>query len=105
MRRGRFGCGCTQGIQAQTLANVYLAVDNDLEIIPVINKIDLPSADPDMAVREIEDFIGLPAQDAPRISAKEGLNIDQVLEAIVSRIPSPAETQDKPLRALIFDSF
>ena len=72
----------TQGIQAQTLANLYLALDNDLEIVPVINKIDLPSADPDMAVREIEDFIGLPAEDAPRISAKEGINIDQVLEAI-----------------------
>ncbi|MBR5995645.1 MAG: translation elongation factor 4 [Eubacteriaceae bacterium] len=94
----------TQGIQAQTMANVYLAVDNDLEIVPVINKIDLPSADPEMAVREIEDYIGLPAQDAPRISAKEGINIDQVLEAIVTRIPHPEDNNDKPLRALVFDS-
>ncbi len=95
----------TQGIQAQTLANVYLALDNNLEIIPVINKIDLPSADPDMAIREIEDFIGLEAQDAPRISAKEGINIEDVLEAIVKRVPPPKATQDEPLRALIFDSY
>ena len=95
----------TQGIQAQTLANLYLALDNDLEIVPVINKIDLPSADPEMAVREIEDFIGLPAEDAPRISAKEGINIDQVLEAIVSDIPAPEDRDDEPLRALIFDSY
>ncbi|MCR4893458.1 MAG: translation elongation factor 4 [Eubacteriales bacterium] len=95
----------TQGIQAQTLANLYLALDNDLEIVPVINKIDLPSADPDMAVREIEDFIGLPAEDAPRISAKEGINIDQVLEAIVSEIPAPENRDSEPLRALIFDSY
>ena len=95
----------TQGIQAQTLANLYLALDNDLEIVPVINKIDLPSADPDMAVREIEDFIGLPAEDAPRISAKEGINIDQVLEAIVSEIPAPPDRDGEPLRALIFDSY
>ena len=95
----------TQGIQAQTLANLYLALDNDLEIVPVINKIDLPSADPDMAVREIEDFIGLPAEDAPRISAKEGINIDQVLEAIVRDIPAPEDNDDRPLRALIFDSY
>lgn len=95
----------TQGIQAQTLANLYLALDNDLEIVPVINKIDLPSADPDMAVREIEDYIGLPAQDAPRISAKEGINIDDVLEAIVRDIPAPEDNDDNPLRALIFDSY
>lgn len=95
----------TQGIQAQTLANVYLAMDNDLEILPVINKIDLPSADPDMAIHEIEDFIGLPAQDAPRISAKEGINIDQVLEDIIAKIPPPENNDDKPLRALIFDSY
>ena len=95
----------TQGIQAQTLANVYLALDNDLEIIPVINKIDLPSADPEMAIREIEDFIGLSAEDAPLISAKEGINIDAVLEAIVNRIPAPEDNEDKPLRALIFDSY
>ncbi len=95
----------TQGIQAQTLANVYLALDNNLEIIPVINKIDLPSADPDMAIREIEDYIGLPAEDAPRISAKEGLNIEDVLEAIVKDVPPPENNDDKPLRALIFDSY
>ena len=95
----------TQGIQAQTMANVYLALDNDLEILPVINKIDLPSADPEMAVREIEDYIGLPAEDAPRISAKEGINIDEVLERIVTDIPAPENRNDEPLRALIFDSY
>lgn len=95
----------TQGIQAQTMANVYLAMDNDLEIVPVINKIDLPSADPQMAIEEIEDFIGLPAQDAPLISAKEGIHIDEVLEAIVTRIPPPVDNSKKPLRALIFDSY
>ena len=95
----------TQGIQAQTMANVYLALDNDLEILPVINKIDLPSADADMAVREIEDYIGLPAEDAPKISAKEGINIDEVLERIVSDIPAPENRNDSPLRALIFDSY
>ena len=95
----------TQGIQAQTLANVYLALDADLEIIPVINKIDLPSASPEMAIREIEDYIGLPAQNAPLISAKEGINIEDVLEAIVQNVPPPAATQDEPLRALVFDSF
>lgn len=95
----------TQGIQAQTLANVYLAMDNNLEIVPVINKIDLPSADADMAIREIEDYIGLPAQDAPRISAKEGINIEDVLEAIVKEIPAPEDNDEKPLRALVFDSY
>ena len=95
----------TQGIQAQTLANVYLALDADLEIIPVINKIDLPSASPEMAIREIEDYIGLPAENAPLISAKEGINIEDVLEAIVQNVPPPAATQDEPLRALVFDSF
>lgn len=95
----------TQGIQAQTLANVYLALDNELEIVPVINKIDLPSACPEMAIKEIEDYIGLPAQDAPLISAKEDINIDQVLEAIVCKIPPPDNNDDKPLRALVFDSY
>ncbi|MBR6801933.1 MAG: translation elongation factor 4 [Eubacteriaceae bacterium] len=95
----------TQGIQAQTLANVYLALENDLEIIPVINKIDLPSADPEMAIREIEDYIGLPAEDAPRISAKEGINIEDVLEAIVQNVPAPQDNDSEPLRALIFDSY
>ena len=95
----------TQGIQAQTMANVYLALENDLEIIPVINKIDLPSADPEMARREIEDYIGLPADEAPLISAKEGLNIDDVLEAIVRDVPHPEKKNKEPLRGLIFDSY
>ena len=95
----------TQGIQAQTMANVYLALENDLEIIPVINKIDLPSADPEKARREIEDYIGLPADEAPLISAKEGINIEDVLEAIVKDIPSPKENNKQPLRGLIFDSY
>ena len=94
----------TQGIEAQTLANVYLALDNDLEIIPVINKIDLASADPENAIREIEDIIGLPAEDAPLISAKTGLNVEDVLERIVSDIPAPRGDADAPLKALIFDS-
>lgn len=93
-----------QGIEAQTLANVYLALDHDLEVFPVINKIDLPSADPDKVVEEIEDVIGIEAQDAPRISAKNGLNIEDVLEAIVQKIPAPAGDVDAPLQALIFDS-
>ena len=95
----------TQGVQAQTLANAYLAVDNDLEILPVINKIDLPSADPDAAKREIEDIIGIPAEDAPCISAKMGLNIQEVLERIVKDIPCPKGSTEEPLRALIFDSY
>ena len=93
-----------QGIEAQTLANVYLALDHDLEIMPVINKIDLPSADPDRVVAEIEDVIGLEAQDAPLISAKSGLNVDQVLEQIVEKIPAPQGDPDGPLQGLIFDS-
>lgn len=95
----------TQGIQAQTMANVYLALENDLEIIPVINKIDLPSADPEMARSEIEDYIGLPADNAPLISAKEGINIEDVLKAIVKEVPHPMEKNKEPLRALIFDSY
>ena len=94
-----------QGIEAQTLANVYLALDNNLEIIPVINKIDLPSADPQRVIHEIENVIGLPAQDAPLISAKNGINIDQVLEAIVRRVPAPSGSIDNPLQALVFDSY
>ncbi|MBQ4446726.1 MAG: translation elongation factor 4 [Clostridia bacterium] len=95
----------TQGIEAQTLANVYLALDNELEIIPVINKIDLVSADPDNAIREIEDIIGLPAEDAPRVSAKTGLNVEEVLECIVTDVPAPKGDPEAPLKALIFDSF
>ena len=93
-----------QGVEAQTLANVYLAIDNNLEILPVINKIDLPSANPEMAVKEIEDIIGIPAEDAPRISAKNGVNIEEVLERIVTDIPAPSGDENKPLKALIFDS-
>ena len=93
-----------QGIEAQTLANVYMAIDNDLEVVPVINKIDLPSAEPERVIEEIEDVIGLEAQDAPLISAKNGINIDAVLEAIVEKIPAPDGDPDAPLKALIFDS-
>ena len=93
-----------QGVEAQTLANVYLALDHDLEIMPVINKIDLPSADPERAINEIEDVIGIEAQDAPLISAKNGINIEDVLEQIVTKIPAPEGDSEKPLQALIFDS-
>lgn len=93
-----------QGIEAQTLANVYLALDHDLDVFPVINKIDLPSADPDRVIEEIEDVIGLEAKDAPQISAKAGINIDQVLEQIVQKIPAPVGDRNAPLQALIFDS-
>ncbi len=95
----------SQGIEAQTLANVYLALDNNLEIIPVINKIDLPNARPDEVKKEIEDVIGIPAEDAPCISAKTGLNVKQVLERIVTDIPAPNGNVDAPLQCLIFDSF
>lgn len=95
----------TQGIQAQTLANCYLALDNDLEIAPVINKIDLPSSRVDEVKQEIEDVIGIEAENAPMISAKTGLNIDQVLEEIVERLPAPEGDEDAPLKALIFDSY
>lgn len=94
-----------QGIEAQTLANVYLALEHDLEIVPVINKIDLPSAQPEHVKKEIEDVIGLDANDAPLISAKNGINVEQVLEKIVSGLPCPEGDEDKPLRALIFDSY
>ena len=95
----------SQGIEAQTLANTYLALDHDLEIVPVINKIDLPSADPEKCAEDIENIIGIEAADAPRVSAKSGINIDQVLEAIVNKIPSPDADDTKPLKALIFDSY
>lgn len=94
----------TQGIQAQTLANTYLALDHNLEIIPVINKVDLPSADPDLVAHEVEDVIGIEALDAPRISAKTGLNVKEVLEAVVKRLPPPGGSIENPLQALVFDS-
>jgi len=93
-----------QGIEAQTLANVYLAVDHNLDVMPVINKIDLPSADPQRVINEIEDVIGIEAQDAPLISAKNGINIEEVLEQIVTKIPAPSGNPEAPLKALIFDS-
>ena len=95
----------SQGVEAQTLANVYLALDNNLEILPVINKIDLPNARPDEVKKEIEDIIGLPAQDCPCISAKTGLNVEEVLERIVTDFPAPKGNKENPLKCLIFDSF
>ncbi len=95
----------TQGVEAQTLTNVYLALDNDLEILPVINKIDLASADVEGTIKEIEDVIGLPADDAPQVSAKVGLGIDKLIEAIIQKLPPAKVEEDKPLKALIFDSF
>ena len=94
----------SQGVEAQTLANVYLAIDNNLEILPVINKVDLPNARPEEVKKEIEDIIGIPAEDAPCISAKSGLNVDQVLERIVTDLPAPTGDKNKPLTCLIFDS-
>ena len=95
----------SQGIEAQTLANTYLAIEHDLEVFPVINKIDLPAADPERVANEVEDIIGIPAMDAPRISAKNGINIEEVMERIVTEVPAPAGDDDKPLQALIFDSY
>ena len=94
----------SQGVEAQTLANVYLAIDNNLEILPVINKVDLPNARPDEVKKQIEDIIGIPAEDAPCISAKTGLNVDEVLERIVTDIPAPTGDENAPLKCLIFDS-
>mgnify|MGYP000034239125 FL=1 len=93
-----------QGVEAQTLANVYLALDHDLDVVPVLNKIDLPSADPQRVIEEIEDVIGIEAEDAPQISAKTGLNVDQVLEEIVAKVPAPTGDPKASLQALIFDS-
>ncbi len=95
----------SQGIEAQTLANTYLAIDHELEVVPVINKIDLPSAQPEHVIKEIEDVIGIPAEDAPRISAKTGENVESVLEEIVNMIPAPSGDENAPLQALIFDSY
>jgi len=95
----------SQGIEAQTLANTYLAIEHDLEVVPVINKIDLPSADPERVASEVENVIGIPAMDSPRISAKMGTNIEEVLERIVTDIPAPKGDPEKPLKALIFDSY
>ena len=93
-----------QGIEAQTLANVYLALDHNLDVMPVINKIDLPSAEPERVKNEIEDVIGIEAEDAPLISAKNGINIEQVLEQVIEKIPAPEGDPEAPLKALIFDS-
>ena len=93
-----------QGIEAQTLANVYLALDHDLDVVPVLNKIDLPSAEPERVINEIEDIIGIEAQDAPQISAKTGEHVEEVLEQIVEKIPAPGGDIHAPLKALIFDS-
>jgi GTP-binding protein LepA len=95
----------SQGIEAQTLANVYMAIENNLEIIPVINKIDLPHADPEKVMKEIEDVIGIPAEDAPRVSGKSGIGVDQLLEDIVRRVPAPKGLRTNPLQVLIFDSW
>ena len=94
----------TQGVEAQTLANTYLALEHDLELVPVLNKMDLPSADPDRVAQEVEDVIGLPAMDAPRISAKAGIGIQEVLEQVIAEIPPPSGDEEAPLKALIFDS-
>ncbi len=94
-----------QGVEAQTLANVYLALENDLEVAPVINKIDLPSADPERVIHQIEDIIGIPAEEAPLISAKADLNTEAVFDTIISQIPAPSGDENAPLKALIFDCF
>ena len=94
-----------QGVEAQTLANVYLAIDNNLEILPVINKIDLPSARPEIVRQEVEDVVGIDASDSPLVSAKEGINIDQILQQIVEKIPAPSGDENAPLKCLIFDSY
>lgn len=95
----------SQGIEAQTLANTYLAIEHDLEVVPVVNKIDLPSADPERVCAEVENVIGIPAMDAPRVSAKMGINIHEVLERVIKDIPCPKGSESSPLKALIFDSY
>lgn len=94
----------SQGVEAQTLANTYLALDHDLDIMPVINKIDLPAADPERVAQEVEEVVGIPCMDAPRVSAKTGQNVEEVLERIVTEIRPPVANDNAPLRALIFDS-
>lgn len=105
MWRSTISSWCSSGVEAQTLANVYLAIDQDLEILPIINKIDLPSARPEEVKNEIEDLIGLDSSEAPLISAKTGLNIEDVLEDIVKNVPPPKGDNEAPLKALIFDSY
>ena len=95
----------SQGVEAQTVANCYTAIEQGVEVIPVLNKIDLPSADPAKAIQEIEDVIGIPAQDAMRVSAKTGENVDAILEAVIARVPPPKGDPDEPLQALIIDSW
>ena len=104
MRRSDSCRGCSTGCGGTDACNVYLALDHDLDVMPVINKIDLPSADPQRVIEEIEDVIGIEAEDAPQISAKTGLNVEQVLEQIVEKIPAPVGDPKAPLQALIFDS-
>ena len=94
----------TQGVEAQTLANTYLALEHDLELVPILNKIDLPSSEPDRVAKEVEDVIGLPCMDAPRVSAKMGIGIEDVLEKVITGIPAPKGDETAPLKALIFDS-
>ena len=94
----------SQGVEAQTLANCYLALDHNLEVVPILNKIDLPSADPDSVAKEVEDVIGLPCMEAPRVSAKLGIGVKEVLESVARDIPAPTGDPDAPLKALIFDS-
>lgn len=98
-------CCDVQGVEAQTLANVWLALENDLEIVPVLNKIDLPGADPERVAKEIEDIIGLDCSNILKVSAKAGIGIEDCLEAVVNKVPPPRTTLDQPLRALIFDSY
>ncbi|MFR5907926.1 MAG: GTP-binding protein [Gemmiger formicilis] len=103
-RERRVGVDASQGVEAQTLANCYLALDHNLEVVPILNKIDLPSADPDAVAKEVEDVIGLPCMEAPRVSAKLGIGVKDVLECVVRDVPAPTGDPTLPLKALIFDS-